>query len=1078
MATLMLKSERIDINKNDKPSVSVDEIFVACKLNANSDEKEYALTDLYILMSGKYKKIKTYEDFLYGTRGNSAEGIFAGEGEIKEQLIGKKSVVASVSGPYYKAFEKPENQSSTEMMHKDDVIPYGLTRTAKLKEALGNNAKTDTFMLVRLDKNSDWDYFKRSEIFYYEENGTKKYLYNSTDKSFNYREILNKQLYVEVPNGSIKISAISTEKQYEFDSFESFQTLDLTAKVQNNHILVEKPTKEQLDMANDSNNNSFVLIDGKCYAVSQQELDKYYTELTPVKLEVPKQNSDKTESKNYYASKSYYADDNGNHIFVNIKGNNRQEAVELSSICDEKGELIPKDKIANYVGKSVFVKVDNKLMETEPLTYQQAMMTFAKRYTYERPVSIDQDKVSTNSYRQTKNGEYVKELDLKPKTYKFTTRQNQKADAYLVRIKDGDSYKEQIYLGSRDEIVHKLGIKDDQIFGLVYSDYASCEVIQTTSKRDNKDKLENCQVLKEFNAEKNKYASTDRENVNKDEISNSAMEAYKNGEYFINGICGNEKFTELTDNRSLYSDTHYMEDYAASSGAYLGLNERTITFEGKDGNYKRQSDKKDYSFSLGCAKGYAVLGKLTLGYAKFLFCGAGILAAVASPFLVAVPAAMLILGVPLVPLYCAVQKLRSNLKRFGDKIKTNREQWKKRFNKNLDKVAENALGTDKVKGVPLAMALRNIESMRSDVLAMSAGTVTDVPKIVDGKIEVNSNNINFVSRFKAEYKEKIVDLEETKSLIKKLENKLKRLHKDYFDDPTDKTKDSKKYKEWKEKSEQLAELQKRKNEQIAEIEGSLQEFKDRANEFDKDQNLDQNLQKVDRLKAYLITKQYGKEVNELLPENEKLEVFQVEQEKVLDELEFNAESNIYIYKGQKYNVDGERIGKETRKGKGSDDLVKIVIEKINNNTEKVKHVRVDENGKLTATIVETEVQVEKEVDKETNVHEEEVVHEQPKPTKNKANKTQINSESLLEQQLEDPNSATYLEILRLLTNKKGKLKMEEKDAKLAINDFIHKVLEAHNSEQTAKSVFAKDSVEEYILKQGTKFVSNLAQHSI
>ena len=135
----------------------------------------------------------------------------------------------------------------------------------------------------------------------------------------------------------------------------------------------------------------------------------------------------------------------------------------------------------------------------------------------------------------------------------------------MVRVNEGESVKE--YVVSKSKYAEATdGLSVQKRFPISYSSFDKAEIVQTTSSGESK---ESCKVAGNYNAETEMYDMFDEATVSsfKEGTKNSFVNSYKAGQYQVPHVFVNDEKVDLNarNQRFVYTDTHYMEDYAGQT---------------------------------------------------------------------------------------------------------------------------------------------------------------------------------------------------------------------------------------------------------------------------------------------------------------------------------------------------------------------------------------------------------------------------------------------------------------------------------------------------------------------------------
>jgi len=1087
MATALLPKRLLNYKDKEIKNLSADKIWVNFLMNEyDSKTKEVKpnvkhtkkLSELYVKVKrgGKpfARPVSSYEEFVreWGN-GNLYAEVTMDMGIAPK---GKKpsDTQVEISEPYYESFEVPDSYESTDNLTitkfigetvnvETTEIPFGMSRTRKVQE--DEVSGDDTFLLVKFVGSSKQEFVKKSDIFYIEGAST-NWIYNN-GKSIKFKSLEGKNLQV----GNRVIETLYTEKEYSFGEYQKFETLNAKDLQRESYEIIKdfKPDEiEKQIKAGKIKKEDVKELDGVHYIkTSVTKDDKYYTEQTHKVLTVPDpKKPGKTKEEAYYAVKVYEVNGNGNYIQLKVKGGNKVEMIDVSTLCDEAGNPIKKSDIKNYVGKTIKIKTESGIvLETENLTFEQANYLYTKHYNYEPSVSKE-DFMADNSYLQTKTGEFVEETKVRPIGFKFIDNDKKdKAEAFLIKIETAEGVLDKIVKAEDYEQVSKK-YKVTEAYGLKGCAFDESHVVQnTTNAKNGKGKIEECTVLKNYNAEKNIYEDLKEEDLKslKETLFQKFQEAYANGQYNIDHVYVDGKRIELDERlkRFILTDEHLMKDYAADTLRYTGLGKSSIKYVSKDGKLGKFEGNTKLKFGKTVKKAYGIWAKSLVYYLGFSLTWAGMLAALAAPAVMAAAGVAIIAAPVLIPIVTGVACWFANLTRrpFKDKTKFNRKKWGKDVEKELAAINENMKDTDMSLGYSKDAFLAKMARIKSDILASSKSTIGSGFKVLDGEIVVDSENVNDVMKFRKVHKKDLKNLKKNKSEVERAKKKYEKLYKPFkaqeekgiISNP-----DNKKYKKALEAKQTWLDLQSEYENQENHFNKKMACFNSEVNPTKKEKDVDSKLKRAERLQNFWMVKKFASK-EELGFENEdEFKKFKEE----LKSLSYDPAKDVFITK------DGEYVA-DTVKPKVQLSTEMVIIPEAQKETvdllTKLKNLMDKQNKpkEVERPIVEEE-EKDKEIAKEIPP-----VKEDPKPKKKRVNKHVINSEGAVVRELEDKNP-TYDYVLKLLTKKSSKFALSKEDAEKAIYNLCEKVGEIHANGMAAKDVLKDSPVDIYILAAATK----------
>lgn len=1067
MATTLLEQRLLGYKNKQTKNLSLNEIFVSYYIGTEKgiEHKTKKLSELFV----KEKKgdkvttrpLKSYDELLKeSAKGNvfvESSGIQPLPKDGNIVLEGENYV--NRTQPYYASFEVDKSFETTNNVNitktidgklsvVDSVVPYGLSRTMKVQE---NEISSDnTYLMMVFDGSSKQEFFKKSEI-YYIDGASIVYLYEN-NRPIDFGKIKGKTLYA----GNRIIDKIYTEKEYTFGEYQKFEKVEMDNLVKNSYELIKNPTQEDL---NKLETGEVVKIDDLYYAkkeVSKQ--DKYYSTAKQVDLVVPDpKKPGKTKTESYYAVKIYEVNNSGDYVSLRVKGGNKLDMIEVSKLCDENGNPIDKSNILNYVGKSIRIKTgEETTVETEKLTYEQAVYFYEKQYNYEPSISAE-DVLEKNAYLQTAQGDFVKENNVAPVAYKFTDKDL--CDAYLIKVQTEDGTKEKIVSKNDYEKATK-GQNLKGVYKLEITSFNDGKVIQTSKTGKG---TEECRVLGSYDAEKDIYndMKPEDEKLVREDVLKGFKEAYVNGKYDVDYVYidGKKVVLDPRHKRFLRTDEHLMKDYAADTLAYGGLDKSTVKYKSKDGQLGKFEGNAKLKFGKICKKAYSIWAKSLVYYLGISITGAGLLACLAAPALVVGVAGAIIAAPVLIPPIAGIACLIKNVlnRRFKDKTEFNRKKWNKNLEKELDAINENMKETDFTKGLSKEAFIARMNKLKADALASSKATVGDGFQIVNGEIVVSGENVNQVKAFKKEHKKELKDLKSRKNKVekaKKIYEKLSKPFKDAEAKGLTLNTESDKYKNYIKAKQTYDDLQELYDKEESRFNRTMASHKSEALTYNADSKMDDRLKRVDRLQNFWIVKKFTSK-EDLLAQG-----YTEEEIKTIEAIEYDSNKDLFITKNGKFTAENCKPCK-SKDNESTQDTINLLT--------KLKNSMSGENQEKPAEEV-------KPAEKQDEVIK--PVEEQTKPASKvkikRLNKQVITSENSVISELEDVESPTYNYIMKLLTKKSSKFALTKEEAAAAIFEFTAKANQAHADRTHAKDALKDSALDYYILQKATTKMMNAA----
>ena len=538
------------------------------------------------------REIKSIDDF----RNNLFKKAVCVKGDTSKKL-------EDLSSTLYYEFVSPKTSlyDSHSINPKDEVIPYGLKRTLRVKEA--SDGETEKYLYVRI--NGRWEFLKKEQIMFIEDGVLKNF--NEVTSSTK-TETLNFFSF----DGKT-ISQVYTAKEYTFDKAVAKETVDFDKNKKVSYYI--RPKAKEADADGGSGDTSSrtdkkiteITVDDVAYEVVEEPVDyeQFITDQEFVEIDVPKPNSTKTMKVHKRKVVNYQSHVEGEFVAITVHGQTKM--VKIENLCDELGNSI--DNLSEMVGKKVSVKENDTIVATsDMLTYEQAN----RRYDTVKSHQLLDGLATDSSLLRLKDGKYVKELEtVQPLSFKFVGDLDRDFDRYLVEQTVGGNKKLVI--------VDKDFFKRGPVPGFNLSTakklkrcaYAECDVVQTKSERmnekDKKSAVQDCKVFTNVTIGDTTLTASDR-NLEMDAFK----ESYKKDEYFIEDVIvdGEIKSIETPGKRYEYTDTVYLHDKAADSISYRALETQNMTF--RDGKIK---GAPRYNVGKGIADSYAAFGLPALGVA-------------------------------------------------------------------------------------------------------------------------------------------------------------------------------------------------------------------------------------------------------------------------------------------------------------------------------------------------------------------------------------------------------------------------------------------------------------------------------
>lgn len=419
----------------------------------------------------------------------------------------------------------PKYYISTSIDADSKTVPFGLKRALEVKEESLQDGK---YMYCKVGGN--WQFIDKDSIISYEKD-TEEKVFTKTYTAETFKYSKNK-LYFKQDNSVVEIEEIVYNTSYNFPTIKKEESYN-----KDNSIL-----------------NSFE-TNGKGFIDKAIKTDKYYTEQESVKK------SSEIGEENLIKFKNYTLGKNGNFIKINLKNQQYETIVNLSNLYIDSGCTTRVDisKLTNYTGQKLYTKINDNIIETEPLTYQQATLKFNKNEILEEYVDISQKTDDNEPLFKLKNGKMISvEKAIQPVGYDIVDPASSSFTHYLFEYKEGDTEKSVVI--TKEEINKKkkpLKITDSVDFNI----RKAKKLIRSTKE------LKECDVLRttDFNSG---VAISKKNSDHKKEIADNAINetkaAYADNQFTPTEVVIDGKVVELDPRLKKYiqTDTFYKTDYA------------------------------------------------------------------------------------------------------------------------------------------------------------------------------------------------------------------------------------------------------------------------------------------------------------------------------------------------------------------------------------------------------------------------------------------------------------------------------------------------------------------------------------
>ena len=504
-------------------------------------------------------------------------------------------------------------------------------------------------------------------------------------------------------------------------------------------------------------------------------MDKYFSEHSYIRKTIDdERRPGKTREISLIKVRNYELNQNGEFYSVKIGGVTK--LVHRDNLVDNAGNSI--DNLAYMVGSSVNVMFDGNIVATtDPLTYQQANLTYSTIQTFQETTRDAGD----DTYLRLKNGEYIKETEAtKPISYRIVNLNNAPFDAYLVKTVASDGTEKYVVVAKDYFIKHgdSAELKQENAVKIQRCAYDSkdCAVVQTTSKGN---KVEQCSIVRKS---KILGKQIEVEGYEKHTAFDGFMAGYLAGEYILKDVFKEDKLEELSPRRERYelTDVSYLEDYADNLREYNGLKINDIRIE----KGKLVGGPK-YDIKKGIKGAFKKLSKLA-GPAVWIWGGAGILIPVVGPIISAAIVATYAASVPFIPMAYSIRGLVKNRQRtkFMDKAGYNQQVERLSIEKRIKKLYARMTDKDFVP-FPEARFEDEYAKLVNDIISLSSCSVDNALIVENGVAHVTPENASAAKAYMAEYKKSQKGrekaerkLEKTRTNFEWYEAKIKKLEEE------------------------------------------------------------------------------------------------------------------------------------------------------------------------------------------------------------------------------------------------------------------------------------------------------------
>ncbi|MBR6778713.1 MAG: hypothetical protein IKM43_00970 [Clostridia bacterium] len=656
----------------------------------------------------------------------------------------------------------------------ENIVAVGSKRTVEMKDfnsvSTGNN-----YMLVKVKGIAKPVFVKKQDILYYADNNQYTYTRVQNDLSAGYT------FYASTDNAQKEIEWIRSGYEYVPTRLKNYQTVE-------NHKLV--------NVSLDENGNELTreIVKDLATTISVQ---------TPVTITQPSQtNADETVEVKKIKVENYATSNNGNYIKVKPKNYSAEIVVNIANLLDSAKNSINVSDLNNFIGKSLFVKIGEDVLELESLTEQQAKVRFKSCQNYQESYSVD-DINGDKTYLRLRNGKYVKEklVTTEPICYRFATSTD-KHDAYVVVADDGSTHvvpynafdhRDMIYT----ENDHPIALRKSKATRIKRTaDYSTCDVVQTTSANK---KTESCKVVSTIPGHEYLEVDNNKNQVLEQEKT-AFQKAYKKGEYKLNEVVVDGKIERLEtkNKRYIYSNSILVDDVASDTLRYKALKSTPLKMQlDKSGKavVGLQGGPK-YDIGKGITSMYKKWGKALLYYGNIAFSGLGLITlAVAPGFAIASAAVMVAspIAIPVVNLAIGgterlFRKVTSVAKGsfWKSKAEIRQKSESKAIKKEMQRILTSVKEYSKEKDINdiKDRVLADIFNVEQTLISIS-DTRWNSNFIFDGETaDVNENNIHSYEVWRKQVLPLINQNQKDLNAIEKAKQKLEALEKKYGSNPT------------------------------------------------------------------------------------------------------------------------------------------------------------------------------------------------------------------------------------------------------------------------------------------------------
>lgn len=769
----VLNKRFVELTKDKEWTTSLDNIYIADPKTGGYR----SLSSLYIKIkddvpSNQVRKIGSVSDFRNEMMNNNvfynqyATNLVQGDETMHEPILYVDEIevpntydsISHNQTEFKAAVRKKTTKKSTgeetfeeigrEAVVKADKMPYGLKRALAVRSLpMIEKAKTSAvesspkinknvkYIYAQVE-NGKWDFHELDSLTYYdgkEQKTLREAITNNENLS---------NLIIFDANGD-PISHIYTEQGFYFD-----------------HVIAQ----ESLDVKEMKKTTYSIEYDGSVVYTIDDVPNKYSMQRYVTKQE-PVGDSGKFKTVSYVRTKNYLANENGDYLAIQVNGQmtmlHKDDVLDKNgypiNFINENGEMIDG---AIILGEPIYFRDGDKLVASDPVTYEQMMIRYETYKTYQEAsekVPTEETYLRIEGSATDKDsdlkGRYIKELEsVQPISYTIVD-DDAEFDKYLVKTFDGSKW-----VSVEKEYFEKNKAKkmfDVQTYRKVQRcDYNSskCHIVQKTS---NDALVEDCVISsKDFAKE------VGEEVADKKHLFNEFIKDYKDGKYQVNDLYLNGELVNLAPDKTryIYTDESDFPDYANETARFKAYNTNDFTKKGEKlkGGPKFAMGKalksryKKLTTVVAISSWYLLVAGFFLpatipAFGAFLTIAAA--SAVALPFITGLEAIIrnTANSVPLTKRLAdkkLIEKAFAKMASKIDKTKYNRKQEEKAIKRELSRLHKNK---SKLTQIQFDDAMARIKH-RIDNFAATGTTST--LKIEGGKLKVDANNLGLAVAYK------------------------------------------------------------------------------------------------------------------------------------------------------------------------------------------------------------------------------------------------------------------------------------------------------------------------------------------